>query len=68
MKMYMKRFSKKYKDDIIIGGVDYNYNKETVRNQGVKSLPTFKIYIEGKEVFTISGMKHKLLEDELKRL
>ena len=63
----MSQFSRKYKDYVEIGGVDFNYNTGTCRNQGIKSLPTFKIYENGKEVFTISGLKHKDIEAELKK-
>ena len=67
MKVFMKRYSKKYGDDIAFGGVDYNYNPGTCRNQGVKSLPYFRIYKNGEPQFTISGMKKREIEDELKK-
>lgn len=65
MKQVMGRFKKKYSDEITFGGVDFNYNGGTVRNQQVTSLPTFIFYKSGKEVYRVSGMKKQLLEENM---
>ena len=65
MKQVMKQFQRKYGEDITFGGVDFNYNKETCRNQNVTSLPTFIYYKAGKEVYRVSGMKKKELKAEM---
>lgn len=68
MKQVMSRFKKKHGENIIFGGVDFNYNSGTVRNQKVTSLPTFVFYKSGEEVFRISGIKKKEIEAEIIKL
>ena len=65
MKQVMARIKKKHGDNITFGGVDFNYNGGTVRNQRVTSLPTFVFYKSGQEVYRVSGMKKKEIEAEI---
>lgn len=47
--------------------VDFDINGATVRENSIKSLPTFKVFIDGREVDQVRGGKAHALIDMLER-
>jgi thioredoxin 1 len=69
MTMPFKKLVNKYGgDNIEYCFIDYNHCVELCKENDVKSLPTFKFFKGGEEVFAATGRKTKELDEQMKLL
>ncbi|KAN0003844.1 hypothetical protein ACTFIZ_010018 [Dictyostelium cf. discoideum] len=64
---YFEQLSSEYKDVIFLK-VDVDQCKSTTQSQGVRAMPTFKFFIERKQVHEFSGADKNQLKGSIERL
>ncbi|KAN0035423.1 hypothetical protein ACTA71_004692 [Dictyostelium dimigraforme] len=64
---YFEQLSSEYKDVIFLK-VDVDQCKSTTQSQGVRAMPTFKFFIERKQVHEFSGADKNQLKSSIERL
>lgn len=55
----LKEFSEEYGDKAIIAKIDTDAEEELAGRFGIMSVPTVKIFKEGKEVYSLNGVQSK---------
>ncbi|KAN0015609.1 hypothetical protein ACTFIU_008348 [Dictyostelium citrinum] len=64
---YFEQLSSEYKDVIFLK-VDVDQCKSTTQSQGVRAMPTFKFFIERRQVHEFSGADKNQLKSSIERL
>mmetsp|Transcript_40323 Transcript_40323/g.95800 ORF Transcript_40323/g.95800 Transcript_40323/m.95800 type:complete len:686 (+) Transcript_40323:130-2187(+) len=52
---HFKKLAEQYKDQAVFAKVDINYNHDIASEQGIRSMPTFKMFLFGKKRDEFSG-------------